>query len=337
MRSIDHLFSMFFGSLLSLAMAATAPVVQAAPTTSASAQAASQMFARVGESTITFEEYNAAFAAATRGKFYHGKPPEAEIATLQREVADQMVARIVLLQEVKRLGLRPDAAAIQKQVLAYESRYANSDAWKKNRAQLLPPLVARLEQDDLLTQIEKSVRDRVKPTKAQVNAYFAAHPDKFTEPEQIRVSVILLKVDPSASSATWKATEEQAKVLAERARAGEDFSTLARKHSVEASASQGGDMGYLHNGMLPEGSQAAIGKMKIDEIGDPQRLLEGIAVYRLTDRKLAKSHTFDTVKVRAQELTQREQAIVEWDFFVKKLKAKTTLEIDQSRFLPLAK
>ena len=299
--------------------------------------AAAASFASVGESSISHDEYNAAFAAATRAKFYHGKPPDAEIATLQREVAEQLVARVVLLREIKRRGLRPDAAAIQKQVAVYEQRYANSEQWKKNRAQLLPPLIARLEQDELLETMEKSMREQHQPTDAQVKAYYAAHRDKFTEPEQMRVSVILLKVDPSANDAAWKAREEQARALARRLRAGEDFAGLARQHSAEASALQGGDMGYLHRGMLPDGSQGALEKLKVGEVSDPQRLLEGYAVFRVTDRKLAIPHSLEQVQVRARQLTQREQADLAWNAFVKDLKSGTPIEMDQSRFLPLAR
>jgi parvulin-like peptidyl-prolyl isomerase len=294
-------------------------------------------FATVGDSSISYDEYNAAFKEATRAKFYHGKPPDAEIATLQREVADQLVARVVLLREIKRRGLRPDSAAIQKQVAVYEQRYANSEQWKKNRAQWLSALIERLEQDALLEKMEKSVRDPLQPSDAQVKAYFAAHRDKFTEPEQMRVSVILLKVDPSANDAAWKATEERAKALARRLRGGEDFAALARQHSAEASALQGGDMGYLHRGMLPEGSQDVLEKIKVGEVADPQRLLEGYAVFRVTDRKAAIPHTLEQVQLRARQLTQREQADLAWNAFVKDLKSGTPIEIDQSRFLPLAR
>lgn len=299
--------------------------------------AAAAAFATVGDNSISHDEYNAAFSAATRAKFYHGKPPDAEIASLQREVADQLVARLVLLREIKRRGLRADATSVQKQVAVYEQRYANSEPWKKNRAKLLPALITRLEQDELLERMEKSVRDQSQPSDAQVKAYFAAHRDKFTEPEQMRVSVILLKVDPSASDATWKVTEEQAKALARRLRAGEDFSALARQHSAEASALQGGDMGYLHSGMLPEGSQGALEKLKVGAISDPQRLLEGYAVFRVTDRKLAIPHSLDQVQLRARQLTQREQADLAWNAFVQDLKSGTPIEMDQSRFLPLAR
>lgn len=327
-------------SLLSLALLGAGSVLAAnapQPAASAAAAVATPVLARVGDVVITYDEYRAAFDVASRGKFYHGKPPEAEIAKLQRDVADQMVERILLFNEAKRRGLKPDAATVQKTVQGYEQRYAGSAQWEKNRAQALPPLIARLELDDLLSQLEKTVRASVKVNEKQARIYYAAHQDQFTEPEQTRVSVILLKVDPSATSATWKKAEEQAQALAKRIRAGEDFAALARQYSGDGSAPQGGDMGYLHSGMLPEGTQAALAKLKNGELINSIRLLEGFAVFRLTDRKAAKLHQFETVKVRAQELAQREQSNAAWTAFLADLKTKTPIQIDQSRFLPLTK
>lgn len=326
-------------SVLGLVLAAAGGVnaQTTAKPKSSNAAPASTVFAKVGDIEITHDEYNAAFNSATRSKFYHGKPPDNEIASLQREVGDQMVLRILYLQDAKQRNLRPDAASINKQIQTYEQRYAGSEQWKKNREQLLPPLVARLEQENLLSQLEKAVRDGVKVTEKQVKGYYAAHQDQFTEPEQMRVSLILLKVDPSAPGATWQKASDDALALAKRVRGGEDFATLARKHSADGSAQQGGDMGYLHSGMLPEGAQNALSKMKVGEISDPQRLLEGFAVFRLVDRKPSKLHTFEDVKVRAQELAQREQSNAAWVAFGAGLKAKASVKVDQSRFLPLAK
>ena len=335
-------------ALLSFALVATGNVVAAGPAGSSVSGAAQpvaataaavqpSVFAKVGDSVITHDEYNVAFNVAARAKFFHGKPPENEVALLQREVGDQLVARILLLREAKQRGLRVDAAEIAKTLQSYEQRYAGSEQWKKNRSQALPALQARLEQDDLLGQLEKTVRSSAKPNEKQIAAYYAAHQAKFTEPEQLRVSVILLKVDPSASGATWTKTDEQAQAIAKRAQAGEDFAALARQHSADETAQKGGDMGYLHKGMLADGSQEVLAKLKVGEISNSVRLLEGFAIFRLSERKAARLHGFDAVKVRAQELAQREQSDSAWAAFVSDLKAKSPAQIDQSRFLPLAK
>lgn len=337
MTRLQHYLSTILAFALSTATGhlALAQGALSGPATGSAKQTA--IFAKVGNQVVTHDEYATAFNAAARSKFYHGKPPESELAALQREVADQMVTRILLINEIKRKGLKPNAAEIDKQIQAYEKRYAGSDQWTKNKDKMLPPLVARLEQDDMLAQIEKKVRADAKASEDQVKAYFAANPEKFTEPEQLRLSVILIKVDPSAPSASWAKAEETSQALAKRARAGEDFAALSRQYSADDSAKQGGDMGYLHSGMLPEGTQEALAKLKPGDISNGIRLLEGFTVFRLTDRKEAKKHDYNTVKVRARELAQREQGDVAWAAFIANLKTKTPVQIDESRYLPLAK
>lgn len=324
-------------SLLSLVAASHVIADNATQPAAVGVVVPSAIFAKVGEVVITVDEYNAAFNAASRAKFYHGKPPEGELALLQREVSDKLVSRILLLAEARLRGLQPDAGVIQKTIQMYDQRYAGSEQWKKNRAQALPPLIARLEQEDLLAQLEKLVRGGVNTSEEQVRVYYDANLTKFTEPEQLRVSVILLKVDPSATSATWMKANELAQGLSKRARAGEDFAALAKQYSEDGSAPQGGDMGYLHGGMLPEGIQDGLAKFKIGEISDALRMLEGFSVFQLTGRKEAKLRDFEVSRVRAQELVQRDQSDSAWAAFILSLKTKTPLQIDQSRFLPLAK
>ena len=324
-------------ALLSFALVATGHAIakDLAQPAAAPAVAKPAVFATVGESVITQEDYNAAFMMATREKFYHGKPPDGQIALLQREVGDKLVTSALLLREARQRGLIPDAAEIQKKVEALDQRYAGSEQWKNSRAQSLPPLVARLEQESLLSQLEKAVRARAMSSEKEVEAYYAANLEKFTEPEQSRVSVILLAVDPSSPSETWLKFDAQALAIAQQARAGADFSALARQHSSDESAQQGGDMGYLHSGMLPDGTQEVVAKLKAGEISDPVRVLQGFAVFRLTDRKASRLHAFPAIKVRAQELALRDQAESTWLAFVADLKMKTPSKIDQSKFLPL--
>jgi parvulin-like peptidyl-prolyl isomerase len=308
-----------------------------APAPAAAAAAAPKaIFAKVGDAVVTQEEYDAAFNAASRGKFYHGKPPEAEIAALQREVGDQLVARILLVREARQRGFKADQAEVQKTVQSYDQRYANSEQWKKSRDKMLANVIPRLEEDSILAQFEKSVRNIAKPGLKEVRAYYAAHPEKFTEPEQLRVAVILLKVDPSSPTEVWIKADEEAKEIAKKLRAGADFAALARARSADGSAQQGGDMGYLHGGMLPDGTQQVLNAMKPGEISNPVQLLEGMAVFRLTDRKVAKLNSFEAVQGRAQDLLQRDQADQAWKKLIAELRKKTPAQVDQSRFLPLA-
>ena len=315
------------------ANAAASPKTPGAPETASSAKQV--VIAKVGDTVITAEEFGAAYSVAARNKFYHGRAPDADIAALQREVADQMVSRVLLLREAKARGMRPDAGAIQDTIQGYDQRYGNSEPWKSNRAKMLPPLVARLEEENLLTQIEQTVRAVPKPAVPEVRAYYAANPEKFTEPQQLRLSVILRRVPPSSPSTAWMKAFEEAQEISKRLKAGADFAAEARTHSDDPAARQGGDMGYLHVGMLPEGTEAIVQALKPGEASNPMQILEGIAIFKVTSRKEPKLNTFETVQTRARDLLQRDHADLAWKTFIADLKKKTPSQIDQSRFMPL--
>jgi len=294
-------------------------------------------FAKVGDVVITQQEYDAAYARASRAKFYHGKPPEAEVAALQREVAKGMVDEILLVKEAKRRKLVPDAKAVQQTIDQYDQQYGKSEQWQKNRAKMLPELKAKLERDNLLEQVRASAKSVGQPSEKQLQQYWEAHKDKFTEPEQIRVSMILLKVDPSSPQAKWDATREEGKAIVKRLKGGgAKFEELAKIHSADKSAEKGGDMGYLHRGMLPDSAQEAIDKLKAGQISDDVVMLEGIAVFRLDDRKAAKLNPLDKVRERAKDLWLRDKGEEAYTQMLARLHKETPVKMDESRFLPLA-
>lgn len=329
--------------LLALAVLASAgPLPAAASTALAAAPAVTpapgpaEVFARIGETVITHAEYAAAFNAAVRAKFYHGKPPEAEIAKLQHQVADQMVARVALLREVKRRGLRPLDADLQKALPQYEQRYANNAQWKANKDKLKASLLAHLGEESQLAQLEQAVRAAAAPDEAAVKAYYEANPAKFTEPVRHRVAMILLRVEASAPDAVWEETGLKAEGLVKRIAEGEDFAALAGQYSNDKSASSGGDLGYQHGGMLSDVADATLATLEVGQTSEPKRVLEGIAVFRLLDRVPPKLQALAAVAERARALARRAHGDQAWSAFVTAQVAKVEAQVDRSRFLPLA-
>lgn len=293
------------------------------------------VFATVGKSVITQQDYDMAFAAAARAKFYHGKPPDAAIALLQREVGDKLVANVLLFHEAQRRGLKPDEALVNQQIEQLEQRYRDNEQWKQVRAQELPRITRQLKEGNMVRQLEKIVRDVPAPSEKQLHEYYTAHPEKFTEPEQQRVAIILLRVDPSSPSEVWQQALKTGEDLTARLRDGADFAELAREHSGDSSAEQGGDMGYLHGGMLAEAAQEHINKLKPGDISDPIALMEGVAIFRLTERTPPKLNSFEDVKDRARNLWLTDQSETVWKNLIERLKNKTPVRVNELRYLPL--
>ena len=315
------------------AAAGLAATAAAADPTGGAAAAGEAVFARVDGRAISVAQYEAELRLAYRSKFYHGKPPEGQLAQLQREVGDALIERVLLLAEARRRGIRPDADKTRAELAALEARYRDNPRWQQHRDELLPAVTQDLEERNVLAQLEAAVRAAPEPSEKQLRAYFAAHPKEFTEPERLRLSVILLKVDPAATQAERDKVKQEARAIRERLAAGADFSALARERSGDASAPNGGDMGYLHRGMLPEALHAQLDKMHPGALSEPTVLLEGVAVFRLEGRHPARRRGFEETRERAAGLWRREREERQWREFRAELRSAATIQVlDRSRY-----
>jgi len=302
---------------------------------SAEQQSQALLFAKVGEQLITRQAFDDAFSRAARSRFYHGEVPEGELETVRRQVADDIVSRALLLQEARRRGLSADDTSLQATLDNYDQRYAGNPSWQAQRETLLASLKQKLLEDELLKQLEARVRQLPPPTREEVLKYYKANPDKFTEPARQQVFVILLQVDPSSSSAVWEAALAEADGLVTDIEQGAEFEELARLRSSDRSAEKGGNMGYLHHGMLSPAAQQVVDELDIGELSRPVRLLRGVAIFRVDDRKAARLRAFEDVDQRARELLIREQSEHAWDSLKERLKDSTPISV-YSEIMPAA-
>jgi PPIC-type PPIASE domain/SurA N-terminal domain len=296
---------------------------------------ASAPFATVGDTVISGAEYQRALAVYMRKKFYHAKPLAAEYIKFQREVGEEVVNRVLLLKEARRRGIEPDREKIAAIVADYDSQYKASPNWPANRSKMLAAVVPQLESDSQLERLGKIVKDVPEPDESVVRAYYEQHKALFIEPERVKLSIILLKVEPSSSQAVWNSAHEEGKQLHRRLRAGADFAELARLHSGDRSAANGGQMEYTHRGMLPEALHGAIDRLQARELSAPVQLLEGVAILRLDERRPSSQRTFESVKERAVDLWQREEADARWSRLIADLRGSVTIRINESQYGPL--
>lgn len=298
------------------------------PSTGAAEISPTQPIATFGTETITAGAFVQQVQTRVRQRFYHGKIPDKEIEKFGNEVLQGMIERGLLLREAHRRELKPDNKSIDAEVASYDKQYSASERWQQERLKWLPLLRTNLEQESLLHLLEAQVRQLPPPAEQQVHDYYQHNPDKFTTPEKLRVSLILLKVEPSSPAAAWKKALEDGAAIVDELQQGGDFAALAKLHSGHESTGKGGDLGYIHQGMLAPEAQQAIAKLKPGEIAEPIRVLQGVAILRLEDRTIAKLNPFEQVRERAGELLLRDSGDVAWRALTERLRQQTTIAID---------
>lgn len=262
------------------------------------------VFATVNGEPILVASYETALRVAGRKRFYHGRAPEAELEAFRKEVAERLIVERVMYQEAVRRGVKPDSDWVEAEYAKIEQRYSASPQWSESGGELHQQIREGLVQRNLIAQMDQSYRTVEQPSRDEVRAYYEGHQDKFTSPEQIKVSTILLKVEPWQSSEVWEERTEQAEALLAELMRGAAFDEYARKYPPEKAE----QLGYLHRGMLGQTAQDAIDGLQPGEITGVVTLLEGVAIFRLDDRVEARLNPLDKVYERASELLVRERS-----------------------------
>ncbi|MBL8488050.1 MAG: peptidylprolyl isomerase [Rhodocyclaceae bacterium] len=313
--------------LATLGLAGVAVAAPASAQARAEVQAEADLFARVNGKPISRREFSTAYSNHVRQQFYHREVAEERLAAARQEVADRLIDRILLLEEAERRGVAADQAKLDEVISGYERRYAASPMWQQNRESMLPGLRNQLADQNRLEQLERRVREIADPSTDEARAFYEANPNLFTEPEKLHLHTILLKVDPSSPKAVWDAAREEAARIVARLRGGADFAETARLHSNDRSAGEGGDMGYLHLGMLPEALQARIDQLQTGAVGDPIDVLEGVGIFRIDERVTARKREFADVAGRARDLLKREKAETAWKQFLAGLRQTASITV----------
>lgn len=328
MNMIKHInHRVIFSTLLCLGIAVNAASAQtnSEPSNDAAATPAptNKVYALVNGKPITFLEYNAELITLLKNRYYHGKLPEGKEEETRKELTDTMVDRILLVEDAQRRGIKPDEATVERIIAMLDAR-GKLDGPARDR--LIGEIRDIEGKRSQVSQLEKMVREVPQPTLDETRAYYDQHPELFTEPEKFRLSVILVSVDPSSPVSAWADALVQARGIHDQIKKGADFAELARKISADKSAAKGGDLGYLHRGMLPKGLDDKVDKFQVGVVVEPIKMLEGMAVFRLEDRIPPNKMAFDSVKERAEGLLLRAKQDQAWKENLERLRSTAKIE-----------
>lgn len=145
------------------------------------------------------------------------------------------------------------------------------------------------------------------PTEDDLKKAYADEAARYVVPAIRRASHILISLPANASEVQAKAVLAKIDDIAKQARAGADFSALAKKYSQDsATAAQGGDLGVVRPGVLPKTLESAVFAMnKPGEISQPVRTSFGYHLVKLTSYTPEKRRPFAEVRKDLVQLVRQ--------------------------------
>ena len=248
-----------------------------------------------------------------------------------RGALDRLITYTVLQQEAKARNITVPEADVEQRVNTMRSQFPNEDDFKK-ALEARGMSLDRLRTDARIDMVITSMLDaEVAPAAAasdeEVRQFYEANPEKFTKEEAVRASHILILADKIADEATKKKAREQIDDILKRARAGEDFAALAKAHSQDGSAAQGGDLDFFTRGrMVPEFEKVAFA-MKVGEISEVVTTQYGYHIIKATDRRGAETVPLDEVSPQVKEFLTAQKRQERAEAFINGLKQKSRIEV----------
>lgn len=245
----------------------------------------------------------------------------------QRDVLRDLIDQQLLLQKGKDLGITGDTELVKrldemrKQMnlgtmeeleKAAETQGVSFEEFKQNlRNQIITQRV-----------IGQEVGSHLSLGKDDVKKFYDEHKADMEQPEQIRLSEILVApkvpkaptppaagADPSTAAtpnpadADAQLAEAQAKAndLLEQLHKGAAFEDLARKNSDGPSAKDGGDLNYFKRGTLSKELEDKVFAMKAGDVSDVIRTKQGFVILKVTEHRAAGVPPLKDVEARIQD------------------------------------
>ncbi len=120
-------------------------------------------------------------------------------------------------------------------------------------------------------------------TDEEKRAYFEEHRDDYKVEERRSLDIALLEKEPKPYD--WEVSFNKAKQLYDSVKAGADFGELAKQHSADGSAKNGGDLGWFNQGQMVPEFDKMVFAMKSNEVSEPVKTQFGWHIIKLHEKK----------------------------------------------------
>lgn len=230
---------------------------------------------------------------------------------LDKQALQQLISAELLYQAGQKLEVKDIDKQVEAKLAQGKARFANAQDFAKAIKDLQmdeKDLSDYTRRELIITNfIDKTIVPKVTVSEVDARKFYDQNPDKFTKPEAVKASHILLGVDQKATAEEKKAAREKAEKLRKELVGGADFATLAKGNSTCPSSKQGGDLGFFGKGQMVPAFETAAFALKPGEISEVVETQFGYHIIKLTEKKAAEKVEFKEARPRIEEYLKNQK------------------------------
>ncbi|MBV9491624.1 MAG: peptidyl-prolyl cis-trans isomerase, partial [Verrucomicrobia bacterium] len=161
---------------------------------------------------------------------------------------------------------------------------------------------------------QNNVKGSFNASPQQIEAYYNANKQEFATPEQVKLRIIVLNADPLDPNSSTT-TRQMAEEIQQKAKGGADFAALAKTYSMDGTAENGGDWGWVDQKTLNQDLTKVAFGLSPKEVGPVVQIGDSYYLLYCEDKKVSGVIPLAQVKDNIQrklEQIQRQQAAQRW-------------------------
>jgi peptidyl-prolyl cis-trans isomerase C len=241
-------------------------------------------------------------------------PDSLKNAAFNQRVLDQMIDRIVFFQEARTSGVVVADTLVENMVTQFITQFGGEERVAKMLGDmgLKREDVTRSFQRDMVIRefVQKHVEPSIVVEEADSRAFYDQHEESFASVDSVHARHIILMFRPEDTPEVRQERLKQITDLQKRAKAGEDFSELARQYSQDGAARNGGDLGYFPRELMVKPFADVAFSLKKGQISGVVETQFGYHVIQCLDHKPASAATYENARPKVDAML-RQQALGE--------------------------
>lgn len=257
-------------------------------------------------------------------------PDVSQLDQIRSQVLENLIARELLYQESQKKGIKISEEEVNKQLINVKAQFPNEAEFNNAliRMNLTEASIKEKLQRDLALKklIEDEVAPKVTVSDSDIRAFYENNPETFKQPERVKASHILIKVDPKADASQKAEAQKKIDSVQAKLQKGEDFGALAKEYSEGPTGPKGGDLGYFTRGQMVKPFEEAAFAMKPGEVSGMVETRFGYHLIKVTDKTPEGTMPYDDVKERLGEFLKQQKIQEEINVYVKSLEEKAKIE-----------
>jgi peptidyl-prolyl cis-trans isomerase C len=248
---------------------------------------------------------------------------------LETEVLESMINRELLIQESRTESDRVTETEVNERFDELKADYPG-DEFKNALARSNmseADVKSRIKEELVLKRyIDVEFARKVTVSDREMKDFYEQHRDLFKEPEQVRASHILIKVDEKATDQERTRAKQQLSEIEERLKKGEDFAAVAREFSQCPSKANGGDLGYFRRGQMVKPFEDSAFSLKPGQVSPIVTTEFGYHLIKVIDKKPARMVALGDIKDELKDFLKDRKVRENIALHVEKLKKDSRIE-----------